>query len=80
MENGKENGNHYSIMGYVGIMEKSMETNYYRTMGYIGIMEKGMETNYYSIMGYLGRMEQNMKTTIRVDQRLGLRVANSNKV
>ena len=50
-ENGKENGNYNSILGlyrgYIGIMEKKMETTIvywgYRG-GYIGIMEKKMET------------------------------------
>ena len=34
--------------GYIGIMEKKMETT---IMGYIGIMEKKMET---TMMGYMG--------------------------
>ena len=42
--NGEEHGNYYSIYGgYIGIMEKSIETTIvYR--GYMGKMEKNMET------------------------------------
>ena len=46
-DNGKENGNYYYILGYIlgyiGIMEKKMETTtiYW---GYIGIMENKTDT------------------------------------
>ena len=46
-DNGKENGNYYSILGlYVRIMEKKLETTIVY-WGYIGIMEKKMDTIVY---------------------------------
>ena len=48
--------------GYIGIMEKKMETTIiYR--GYIGIMEKKMETTII-YWGNIGIMEKKMETTI----------------
>ena len=42
-ENGKENGNYYSISGLYGIMEKKIETTIVH-WGYIRRMENKMET------------------------------------
>ena len=55
-DNGKENGNHHGILGlyrgYIGIMEKKMETTIVY-WGCIGIMEKKMETTIV-YWGYIG--------------------------
>ena len=48
--------------GYIGIMEKKMETTI-ACWGYIGIMEKKMETHVV-YCGYIGRMEKTLETTI----------------
>ena len=48
----------YMYRGYIGRMEKKMETT---TMAYVGIMEKRMEA---TIVGYIGIMKKTMETTI----------------
>ena len=43
-DDGKEHGNYYTVyLGYIGIMEKNLETTIVYG-GYTGIMEKKMET------------------------------------
>ena len=71
-ENGKENGNYRDCRGYIGIigyilgfigrMEKKMETTIV-CQGYIGIKAKKMETAIV-YWGYMGIMEKKMETTI----------------
>ena len=70
-DNGKENGNYYSIIGYIlGLYWDSGKENgnYYSIIGYIlGLYWDN--ANYYSIIGYIlgfygGIMEKKMETTI----------------
>ena len=64
--NGKENGNYYSILGLYRTMEKNTETTIVTIVcwGYVETMEKSKERNYYSILGNIGIMEKKMETTI----------------
>ena len=59
-DTGKENGNYYSNIAVIGIMENG---NYYsKSWGY---WENGQENgNYYSNIGVIGRMDKKMETTI----------------
>ena len=63
-DNGKEHGNHYSILGFIwGIMEQKMET----TIVYWGLYgDNGKENgNHYSILWFIwGIMEKKMETTV----------------
>ena len=61
-DNGKENGSYYSILGYLGIMEKKVEATIVH-WGYMGIMEQNMEATIVH-WGYMGTMEENMEATI----------------